>query len=62
VTLLGDAAHPMYPTGSKGSAQAVLDAQRLAKLLSGSPPETALKAYEAERLPMRMAGTSPAIP
>jgi 2-polyprenyl-6-methoxyphenol hydroxylase-like FAD-dependent oxidoreductase len=51
VTLLGDAAHPMYPTGSNGSAQAVLDAQCLAKLLSESSPETALQAYEAERLP-----------
>jgi 2-polyprenyl-6-methoxyphenol hydroxylase-like FAD-dependent oxidoreductase len=51
VTLLGDAAHPMYPTGSNGSAQAILDAQCLAKLLSGSPPEMALQAYEAERLP-----------
>jgi 2-polyprenyl-6-methoxyphenol hydroxylase-like FAD-dependent oxidoreductase len=48
---MGDAAHPMYPTGSNGSAQAVLDAQCLAKLLSGLPPETALQAYEAERLP-----------
>jgi 2-polyprenyl-6-methoxyphenol hydroxylase-like FAD-dependent oxidoreductase len=51
VTLLGDAAHPMYPTGSNGSAQAVLDAQCLARLLTESPPETALQAYEAERLP-----------
>jgi 2-polyprenyl-6-methoxyphenol hydroxylase-like FAD-dependent oxidoreductase len=50
VTLLGDAAHPMYPTGSNGSAQAILDARRLARLLSQHPPEAALKAYEAERL------------
>jgi 2-polyprenyl-6-methoxyphenol hydroxylase-like FAD-dependent oxidoreductase len=51
VTLLGDAAHPMYPTGSNGSAQAILDARCLAKLLSELAPEAALKAYEAERLP-----------
>jgi 2-polyprenyl-6-methoxyphenol hydroxylase-like FAD-dependent oxidoreductase len=51
VTLLGDAAHPMYPTGSNGAAQAILDAQSLAKLLSELAPEAALKAYEAERLP-----------
>jgi 2-polyprenyl-6-methoxyphenol hydroxylase-like FAD-dependent oxidoreductase len=51
VTLLGDAAHPMYPTGSNGAAQAILDAQCLAKLLSELASEAALKAYEAERLP-----------
>jgi 2-polyprenyl-6-methoxyphenol hydroxylase-like FAD-dependent oxidoreductase len=36
VALLGDAVHPMYPTGSDGSAQAVLDVQCLAKLLAES--------------------------
>jgi 2-polyprenyl-6-methoxyphenol hydroxylase-like FAD-dependent oxidoreductase len=51
VTLLGDAAHPMYPTGSNGSAQAILDARCLARLLSELSPDAALKAYEAERLP-----------
>jgi 2-polyprenyl-6-methoxyphenol hydroxylase-like FAD-dependent oxidoreductase len=51
VTLLGDAAHPMYPTGSNGAAQSILDARCLAKLLSELAPEAALKAYEAERLP-----------
>jgi 2-polyprenyl-6-methoxyphenol hydroxylase-like FAD-dependent oxidoreductase len=51
VTLLGDAAHPMYPTGSNGSAQAILDARCLARLLSELAPEAALSAYEAERLP-----------
>jgi 2-polyprenyl-6-methoxyphenol hydroxylase-like FAD-dependent oxidoreductase len=30
VTLLGDAAHPMYPRGSNGSAQAMRDARVLA--------------------------------
>jgi 2-polyprenyl-6-methoxyphenol hydroxylase-like FAD-dependent oxidoreductase len=51
VTLLGDAAHPMYPTGSNGAAQSILDARCLAKLLSELAPEAALKAYETERLP-----------
>ena len=51
VTLLGDAAHPMYPVGSNGASQAVLDARCLAALLAGSNPLEALAAYEAERLP-----------
>jgi 2-polyprenyl-6-methoxyphenol hydroxylase-like FAD-dependent oxidoreductase len=33
VTLLGDAAHPMYPNGSNGAAQAILDAEALAAAL-----------------------------
>ena len=33
VTLLGDAAHPMYPVGSNGASQAILDARCLADLL-----------------------------
>ena len=56
VTLLGDAAHPMYPIGSNGSAQAILDARYLAdSLQSIGNVEYALKEYEAERLP-RTAG------
>lgn len=52
VTLLGDAAHPMYPIGSNGSAQALLDARYLADCLAGIPdPGYALREYEAERLP-----------
>jgi 2-polyprenyl-6-methoxyphenol hydroxylase-like FAD-dependent oxidoreductase len=51
VTLLGDAAHPMYPTGSNGATQTILDARCLAKRLSELAPEAALDAYEAERLP-----------
>lgn len=52
VTLLGDAAHPMYPVGSNGASQAVLDARALARHLSTAPNvEAALRAYEAERLP-----------
>jgi 2-polyprenyl-6-methoxyphenol hydroxylase-like FAD-dependent oxidoreductase len=49
VTLLGDAAHPMYPTGSNGAAQAILDARCLARCLADRPAEDALRAYEAER-------------
>ena len=51
VTLLGDAAHPMYPVGSNGASQAVLDARCLAALLAERDPLAALAAYEAERLP-----------
>ncbi|HMT43343.1 MAG TPA: flavin-dependent oxidoreductase [Chakrabartia sp.] len=51
-TLLGDAAHPMYPIGSNGASQAILDIEALIKILdSESDPVAALKAYEAERLP-----------
>ncbi|MFZ6871803.1 flavin-dependent oxidoreductase [Undibacterium sp. Di27W] len=52
VTLLGDAAHPMYPIGSNGSAQAILDARYLADCLVGEASILyALREYEAERLP-----------
>jgi len=51
VTLLGDAAHPMYPVGSNGASQAILDAATLAASLAGTgDPEVALRAYEAERM------------
>ena len=51
VTLLGDAAHPMYPRGSNGSAQAIIDGRVLAEqLASGADPATALAAYESLRL------------
>jgi 2-polyprenyl-6-methoxyphenol hydroxylase-like FAD-dependent oxidoreductase len=51
VTLLGDAAHPMYPRGSNGGGQAIVDAHALASCLSESQsPEEALKAYESKRL------------
>ena len=53
VTLLGDAAHPMYPVGSNGASQAILDARCLAdRLVSADNPVHALWAYEQERLPM----------
>jgi 2-polyprenyl-6-methoxyphenol hydroxylase-like FAD-dependent oxidoreductase len=51
VTLLGDAAHPMYPRGSNGAGQAILDARTLTGcLLRGFGIENALKQYENTRL------------
>jgi 2-polyprenyl-6-methoxyphenol hydroxylase-like FAD-dependent oxidoreductase len=52
-TVLGDAAHPMYPVGSNGASQAVLDARALARhLAAGGDVAGALAAYDAERRPM----------
>lgn len=56
LTLLGDSAHAMYPIGSNGASQAIIDAETLAKHLasttsSSTTIEEALKAYEQERLP-----------
>jgi len=51
VTLMGDAAHPMYPRGSNGSAQALIDARTLAdQLAQHADPKEALRAYEVLRL------------
>ena len=52
ISLLGDAAHPMYPRGSNGAGQAILDARALADALAASPedPVAALRTYEARRL------------
>src|SRR5262249_8898254 len=48
VTLAGDAAHPMYPRGSNGSAQGMIDARVLADCLCQEPePVAALRVYEA---------------
>jgi 2-polyprenyl-6-methoxyphenol hydroxylase-like FAD-dependent oxidoreductase len=54
VTVLGDAAHPMYPRGSNGSAQALIDARTLAdELAKGeTDPLPALHRYEAVRRPI----------
>jgi 2-polyprenyl-6-methoxyphenol hydroxylase-like FAD-dependent oxidoreductase len=52
VTFAGDAAHPMYPRGSNGSAQAAIDARTLADCVqSQSDPRAALRAYESARRP-----------
>lgn len=53
VTLLGDAAHPMYPMGSNGAGQAILDATSLSdQLARHADPAEALLAYQDERLPI----------
>ena len=54
VTLMGDAAHPMYPRGSNGSAQALIDGRTLADELAAglarqADPVLALQAYEGKR-------------
>jgi 5-methylphenazine-1-carboxylate 1-monooxygenase len=50
-TLAGDAAHPMYPRGSNGSAQGLIDARVLTDRLATHPdPLEALMAFEAERI------------
>ncbi|KAF2268898.1 FAD/NAD(P)-binding domain-containing protein [Lojkania enalia] len=53
LTLLGDAAHAMYPIGSNGASQAIIDAECLAKCLTKSPEDlvSALVSYQEERLP-----------
>jgi len=51
VTLMGDAAHPMFPFGGNGAAQAILDAKSLAAQLARATGDAAgaLNAYEQER-------------
>jgi 2-polyprenyl-6-methoxyphenol hydroxylase-like FAD-dependent oxidoreductase len=51
VTLLGDAAHPMYPVGSNGAAQSIIDGKRLGHFLGTHDPVEALREYEKERIP-----------
>ena len=52
ITLLGDAAHPMYPIGSNGASQSIIDGEAIAQELSiGDDPEKALQRYEERRLP-----------
>ena len=55
ITLLGDAAHSMYPVGSNGASQAILDARCLADCLAEQPVAIALARYEAERRPVTAA-------
>jgi 2-polyprenyl-6-methoxyphenol hydroxylase-like FAD-dependent oxidoreductase len=51
-TLLGDAAHPMYPRGANGSAQAILDCRALTDaLVKEGDPIKAMHAYEVVRRP-----------
>jgi 2-polyprenyl-6-methoxyphenol hydroxylase-like FAD-dependent oxidoreductase len=52
LTLLGDAAHPMYPRGANGAAQSILDCRTLADCLKNErDPQAALGQYERARLP-----------
>lgn len=52
VTLLGDAAHPMYPIGSNGASQAILDARALTReILANGETPLAVAAYSDDRLP-----------
>ena len=50
MTLLGDAAHPMYPIGSNGASQAILDTEAMVHALAEEPDvPAALARYEGER-------------
>lgn len=52
LTLVGDAAHAMYPQGSNGASQAIIDGRVLAMhLATESDPVAALAAYERDRRP-----------
>jgi len=47
VALIGDAAHPMYPTGSNGASQAIVDARLIgAAMLEHGVTEASLRAYD----------------
>jgi 5-methylphenazine-1-carboxylate 1-monooxygenase len=69
-TLLGDAAHPMYPIGSNGASQAILDARVLAGCVRRHPGNLgeALARYESVRRPATAAvvqanrGLGPEVP
>jgi 2-polyprenyl-6-methoxyphenol hydroxylase-like FAD-dependent oxidoreductase len=51
--LLGDAAHAMYPFGSNGASQAILDARVLAyELANAANIDDGLRAYETHRRPV----------
>ena len=50
VTLLGDAAHPMYPLGANGGSQSIVDGAALATELSLDSPGGLVR-YEAARRP-----------
>jgi salicylate hydroxylase len=53
VTLLGDAAHPMFPFFGQGAAQAIEDGAALARCLAADPADlaAALRRYESLRIP-----------
>jgi 5-methylphenazine-1-carboxylate 1-monooxygenase len=49
VTLLGDAAHPMYPIGANGASQAIRDGRAVAQALAAGGAAEGLARYEQER-------------
>lgn len=53
MTLLGDAAHAMYPIGSNGATQAIIDAETLARCVTENAGDlpAALAEYQRIRLP-----------
>lgn len=51
ITLLGDAAHPMYPVGANGGSQAIVDAAVLAEALAERAGVEGLRGYERQRVP-----------
>ena len=51
-TMIGDAAHPMYPMGSNGASQAIVDAGEVAEWLDrGMPVADALSGFQNDRIP-----------
>ncbi|MGR3365710.1 MAG: FAD-dependent monooxygenase, partial [Maritimibacter harenae] len=49
VALMGDAAHAMYPTGSNGASQAIVDARTLgARMVEHGVTRAAIEAYDAQ--------------
>jgi len=58
LTLLGDAAHPMYPRGGNGAAQGILDARSLAGCLKRAATTVATRA-PARRARQRYSTSSP---
>jgi 2-polyprenyl-6-methoxyphenol hydroxylase-like FAD-dependent oxidoreductase len=49
VALIGDAAHAMYPTGSNGASQAIVDARVIgARMLAHGVTPAAIAAYDAQ--------------
>jgi hypothetical protein len=66
VALMGDAAHPMYPTGSNGASQAIVDARVIGrKMLEHGVTPAALAAYDEQlcvpigEVAMRNRGSGP---
>lgn len=66
VALIGDAAHPMYPTGSNGASQAIMDARMIGRIfVDKGVTASALAAFDAEfcgpigQVAMRNRGAGP---